>query len=489
MDALTRALLSGLDHTPAGATGTPVDPLVQGEDPWAALLRAGAAAVYRQAGAQTTVGLTAPALAPTDPRNPVPVDVSGPVERKDAWWLLRLQRTLSEHNARLEAGTLLQLLQVKDAGLRAAVRPLLGPLGLWLADLEPARWSWAHPDPQGWDASALALEEGTIPERQRALQALRAVDPDAARALLVDGFATSPARDRQALLEVWQPVPSDAVFLEHLRENDRSKKVRLQAADLLATLPASGVAERMWARAQTLVLRVKPPLRRARMVVDLPQDPAPADEIADGVPQRKRPGLGPRTSRLAEIVGRVPPHRWTEKWDCTAADLLRGVDPEEGLPLVLGWNDAAVRFGDSDWAGALWRWWDDHPNLAGALHERVRLAPLLPVDLLQAAVLSALRRADTPYELCDAMLHALPTPWPEPVAVAWTAALARHATPDTVSGLLFVSLEHAPRCLDPAHLPPEPPLMAGRRHHKVLHRFNARLSACHALHALLRSPQ
>lgn len=243
------------------------------------------------------------------------------------------------------------------AAARPAASALAGPLGAWLAARNEA-WSWAvHavPAPGGaGTAPADALEAAWGAEaderRQVALAALRAIDPDRARALVKASWANEPAAVRMWALAVLEAhlSPADEPLLEAALD-DRRKDVRQQAARLLATLPGSRRAARMAARGVPLV-RVEGRLRK-RLTVDLPAEVDKA-MLRDGV-EAKPPRGGERRWWLLQVVAGTPLGAWTESLGRPPAELVALAHASDAGVLVEGWSAAAVSQRHATWAHAL----------------------------------------------------------------------------------------------------------------------------------------
>src|SRR5262249_13084967 len=148
-------------------------------------------------------------------------------------------------------------LEEADASVRAALTPVVGERGRWLAQLND-EWQWAAraPLPAGQlppDAEAI-WDEGNFAERVAVLKQLRAADPTQARDWLAEVWRKEKAERRAERLQVFAfaPHPADKPFLEQALD-DRSAAVRTEAAAYLSRLPSSALAQRMLARADAML--------------------------------------------------------------------------------------------------------------------------------------------------------------------------------------------------------------------------------------------
>lgn len=236
--------------------------------------------------------------------------------------------------------------------LRAALSPVLGRRGGWLARCNPA-WSYvgevddAAPDMALWD-------HGTPEQRRQLLGRLRATDPNRARGLLREGLPQLDARERAGLLEQLAIGlgPADEDLLEALLA-DRGKEVRQLAARLLAQLPASRFGARMAARVAAC-LRLERKLLRQVLVLEPPQR-FDADWKADALEEgrAKSESLGERAWWLYQLARALPLAWWTGQTGMAPADLTRWArEGDWGEALFRAWGEALARRPDAAWATA-----------------------------------------------------------------------------------------------------------------------------------------
>jgi hypothetical protein len=335
-----------------------------GTDASATLLRVAAAArAYRRCG-WTPPSAAKPLPAPCSPDDRPACSAAAAsllrriLQGEHPALLLSWLALARQHGVRAPADALPGLLDLArgDPPLRSLVRAAGGTRAVWLAGFNDD-WSYARTvdDP---DALAATWETGTGAARLGALQQLRCMDAERARVLVEASWAQESPTDRvgfvAALIEGLSSA--DEPFLERALD-DKRKDVRQQAAAVLARLPSSALVARMIGRAKRFVsLGATAILRRARVDVALPET-ADAAMIRDGVNPKPPVGtaIGERAWWLAQIIAAVPPSTWTSAWPIDADTLVRAMDGHEWRePVVAGWLTATERFGDADWARALW---------------------------------------------------------------------------------------------------------------------------------------
>uniref|UniRef100_UPI000A064748 DUF5691 domain-containing protein n=1 Tax=Streptacidiphilus rugosus TaxID=405783 RepID=UPI000A064748 len=329
--------------------------------------------------------------------------------------------------------------------LRGDAVALAGPLGRWLAGMNPD-WRYvlrlpsadedAHPEARaGADA---VWQEGLFAERVTHLTRLRRRDPAAGLALLRSTWRTERAEDRLLFLDALQEGlgAGDEEFLEEALA-DRAKNVRATAAELLSTLPGSALSERMAARAR-LAVAVGP---EGGLVVE---PPAACDTgmQRDGIAPVSPTGRGDRAFWLGEVVAATPLSCWTELLGAPERALALPTAPEWADELHEAWARAAVRQHAADWARALL-----------ALHQgrgtsgtQSRLLSVLPSA--ERAAWTARFVLEQGLAEAFQLLVTCPPPWSEELAEAVLDALARAAAagayPWSHSGVLGVAERSLP---------------------------------------------
>jgi hypothetical protein len=319
------------------------------------LVAAGVLGAWRRAGAVTPPDGGPPPDPAPDDRRPLPsaravqllqLLLDGHVAARDisidlaADWLARCGRSGRRLPARL-------LPPVMDAAttataLRVPAIAAGGPRLHWLAERNPA-WAWAQgiADPSADPERVWA--EGRREQRLAALGAMRASDPERARALLAGTWKGEPAGDRARFVAVLETglSPADEPLLEAALD-DRSKAVRAAAAALLAALPNSALARRMIERVRPLVRR-----ERGRLAVELPAD-VDAAAARDGIGvSGAPPRTGQRVWTLIQIVAATPLDFW-ERELATGPDKIIRLGSESAV-LLTGWAQAATRQRNRAW--------------------------------------------------------------------------------------------------------------------------------------------
>ncbi|MDX3094123.1 DUF5691 domain-containing protein [Streptomyces sp. ME19-03-3] len=454
----------------------------RGGTPEVLLDSAALAVVRRRAGARPATAWVRPATAPHDPRPPLPAAArqrlallladratgSGRRGRAPSLGEL-LPQWLTEANSRGYAAPPELLPALLDAArARTDLRPdalaLAGPRGLWLASLN-ADWSFAlragasgvHPDTGDPDAVRTLWEEGLFAERVALLARLRARDPGRARELLRSGWAAERAEDRLMFLDSLREglSPQDEPFLEQAL-TDRSRTVRVTAAELLSALPGSALAARMATRARTCV--AWDPVGD-RIGVEAPYACDAAME-RDGVVAIPPAGRGERAWWFGQVVDAAPLATWRERFGGrTPREIIElPVADDWQADLHAAWCRAAVRQGDAAWARALLGPTPDPATVLSPVGDPAKLLSVLPAPERARWV----ARFIEAHGLSEAfqMLAVCAVPWAAPLGAAVVDALdiARDAGsyPWSFSGVMGL----AERCMDPAEADRAAPLAA-----------------------------
>ncbi len=350
------------------------------------------------------------------------------------------------------------LLGVEDRALRAAIRPVLGARGAWLAArVEVGAWA----RPRDADAIVAALEVAGRAERLRSLAALRAVDRARFHAWLdvhVEGAAADERADWIELLGAaldGDDAPRLAACVD-----DRSGHVRQRAGALLLQLayrlreaaPPAAVAAR--ARHEARLRACLPGPERPRgsfaefadratrllergaaragvgsgpaprailpLAVVLPDDELDGDWLDDGLTAKAPAGASPRAYLLEQLVARTPP---------PVLAALVGLGPDVLVPtlaasahadvLLSGLRAAAVRFRDGFVADRLL---DVLGPLGDDARTPERVGPLYA--LLDDAALAARAARCFAQGLEVEALAQAPAPWgPRLAAAFWAMGL------------------------------------------------------------------
>jgi hypothetical protein len=244
---------------------------------------------------------------------------------------------------------LLGLAAVND-DVRRSLQPVVGARATWLVDQLPELAGGLDRPPTdpvaAWDAAT------TANARLAVLRRVRASDPDAARALVERAWDDLVPEERAAAIGALRErlTIADEPLLVRALGGGRAD-VRRAAADLLALLPASAYAARLEDVARELLVRTG----GSQMGFDAKPPETWTPELEALVLHRKAPqGLGERAWWLRQLVARVEPARW-ETWLGDEARRLvdRALQIDHARPVLEGWVDASVAFGNAAWARAL----------------------------------------------------------------------------------------------------------------------------------------
>lgn len=371
-------------------TGTPVDALatqIAADDAERKLLlTAGAWSLYRQAGRQTKPAPEAPRPATQES---LPVCSMAATNLLESLLQKEHDEVLPEALARLkQLGQRLpfELLpqalaygaQTKE--IRAKLIPVIGERGLWLGQLNPG-WSWVEQFLAGDtlpDDAETIWQEGTVGQRSEILRQLRAVDPAKARDWLNAVWKQEKAEARNKFLTAFKAGLSaeDEEFLEKALD-DRSEGVRTTAAELLARIPASALAQRMLARADTMLTYADGTFKM--------KEPKEIDKSwqRDGIAADPKKGKDKGWYQI-QVLSLIPPTHWEERFAATPDALINAAKAHKRKnDILLCWSYAAMLHQTTSWALPLWQWLCEHRDrgvvremYASEIHEA--LARLIP---------------------------------------------------------------------------------------------------------------
>ncbi|MGV9821058.1 DUF5691 domain-containing protein [Nocardia xishanensis] len=319
------------------------------------------------------------------------------------------------HDFRAPDALTAQLLDSASAqtALREPLLRLAGARGRWLAQWHP-EWRELLSEFVFDTESDEIWRYGAAPQRRAWLARLRARDADAARTALAATWGTEPGPARAELLAVLADgiAAADEPLLETALD-DRRAEVRRTAAGLLALLPDSAFAQRMLRRAAGWIAVEAAP---AALRIALP-DSLDADVRRDGITDRvvefsyRWNGVPDVTAgRLRQLVAATPLRHWTAALGAPERAVRVTVDERFRQPLFDGWVDAALAQRDPAWAAALFA--NGVPSDTALLRRR-ELFALLPVD---ERVRHLLRLDGAWLSELEALLPAVPHPWPQPLA-------------------------------------------------------------------------
>lgn len=354
------------------------------------LLRAGASKVYLAAGQLPHAASALPEPARSEDR---PVCSSRAVEVfRDLYasagaepdLLLEALRLLDECGFVLPPVLLPVAMDQARGEIRKAVLPVIGERGRWLAGFNDD-WQWVRNAASGVTAADRLPEnadqlwlEGNSGTRRQLLENARRIDPARGRQWLASVWSAEKADQRLAFIAMLATGVSDEdiPFLEEALM-DRSGNVRAKAADLLARLPNSGLAQRMRQRGAAM-LHYTPPKKRGTLagavgaILGKKQDvgqlevtpPKTFDKewAKDAIEEKPPAGIGERAHWLKQVLQRVPPSHWAERFGASHVELIAAATASDyDQPLLEAWSEAAFQAPEADWISSLWDWWFTHP--------------------------------------------------------------------------------------------------------------------------------
>ncbi len=370
MERLVAAALVGVARHSGSldtATGAPVDALTAAlpadEPERALLLRAGVAAIYRQAGRVAQCDVESPALAPAESRpvcSPGAAALFKRLFKEGNVVLPEAVERLNRAGLRLPFELLPEALATQDDDVRLQLAPALGERGRWLSHFVAA-WNWvdgaliqaAGALPPGADT---IWEEGALTARVALLRQARAVDPERARAWVTAVWKQEKAETREELIGCYGAnlAADDEPFLEAALD-DRAGGVRTIAASLLARLPGSAFATRARERADAMLAYVD-----GKLIVTLPTNSKPEwarDGMTPEPSKSNQKGDGPRATWLTEAIALVIPTPWQQRFGLSPEELIAAAEQTEwSEALADAWIQAALAHQATAWMLPLWRW-------------------------------------------------------------------------------------------------------------------------------------
>lgn len=297
---------------------------------------------------------------------PLRVEALSALARRDLHLPPRLLPVFLSHGAR-------------HSELRSFLVPVVGERGFWLARLNP---DWAYLLTHSHQLDEQLWETGTRQQRAEFLQRLRQQDPAAARQRLQEVLADIDARERTLLVETLRVSlsPDDEPLLENLLR-DRSKDVRQIAADLLASLPASGYVQRMIERVRPHLTSERKLLRKTHILE--PPEAFDPEWKQDAIEEKRAQSeaLGQRAWWLYQLVRALPLSWWEKTTELDPAELFKWARSSDwSLALLRAWHHALLREGNRKWASALLA----QPTIKDFSYDSFELIPLLSFDEQEA---------------------------------------------------------------------------------------------------------
>ena len=229
----------------------------------------------------------------------------------------------------------------------------ISPNGKWLLSQHP-EWRLRLVAPVG-----IEWETAGRDKRLQFLQSLRTTDPALAIEHLESTWETENHRDKRAFLKELAAglSPSDEPFLEKALA-DKRKEVRKEAAALLARLPLSDYAERMFRRALDTMFYEK-----GKWHFNIPNE-LDATTTADGIltidPSWKG---GAKAGYLGQVFSKVPPSRWELHFEAKPNEVLKLFNYTDWTNVLLrALANAALFHHDEKWIGAITAYWFENEN-------------------------------------------------------------------------------------------------------------------------------
>ncbi|MEZ4592287.1 MAG: DUF5691 domain-containing protein [Chloroflexota bacterium] len=396
------------------------------EDAASLLTIAGTVALHQQTGwqPQHQPPTTATPIQPDLPVCPPPIahQLDQLLEGTISILLPEMLEALAQTGHRVPEFLLPSLLEKgkKLSQYRTAVLAVLGNRGRWLAAQNP-EWQYASPELDHWLGLLRVWETAVPPKRHDLLRQLRATHPKLGRQLLAHTWKNNSGLVRHQALKTLDINLSldDEPFLEAALD-DRTHLVRQAAADLLAKLPQSRLAQRMTQHVAG-VLRWTPHHERA-ITVRLPQTITPA-MLRDGIPGYKpEEKTKVQSQLLTQLINRVPLSYWTETWQKTPQEIVNAA-LNSGWPrtLTAAFGTAAIRQNEAAWAEAIIV--ASEFNSSGG-----RLVPVLPPDRCAALIRQAAQQSTRLQrgEPLFIFLQHWPQSWPAALGQFWLDLFARH---------------------------------------------------------------
>lgn len=243
--------------------------------------------------------------------------------------------------------------------LRKAVAPVLGARGRWIVENNPA-WKTLM---AGESDDDKVWMEGKAKPRLTWLQRKRKTDPVAAREAVASVWKEENADFRLQMLVCLQYGLSaaDLPFLQDTVKKEKAKEPLAALLRMIASLPESGVGDRMAQRALQ-VLRIKgTKLFGQKLEVTVPEE-IPADWIADGIEVKNA-----RTDKYAGVQQclRLCSPALLEKHSGTpAATWLKQLSASaDGFIFLEGLAGAAALHSATEWTEGIFRIYLQKPEL------------------------------------------------------------------------------------------------------------------------------
>lgn len=250
---------------------------------------------------------------------------------------------LQQKNKKIPAESLPDLFNASltEKKLWELLRPVIGTRGEWLLTQIP---EWA---PLVEVADIKNWEKGSIKEKAAILHFLRKNNPKQSIDLLTPIWSNLASTDKSSLLKSFHinPGKSDEAFLEQLLD-DKIKKVRLEAAQILAKIPGSTLIDRLFTALLELVH-----VTDNSIEFEIPES-LPESTLRDGIYPIPLKGMkgGMKAAWLRQIISKIPPERWTELLDKPEDECLQFfVNSQWADHLIPALTESALNFKNDGW--------------------------------------------------------------------------------------------------------------------------------------------
>ena len=249
---------------------------------------------------------------------------------------------VDQQNKRISHRYLPELLDwgVTKQDLHNALCNVLGERGQWLARLN-AQWEYLldiiEPKQVDWQTASFV-------ERKAYLRTLRLTDSTKAIELLTQTWDEDDSNHKNSFLKILmeQLNPQDEEFLEKARK-DRRKEIRIQTFQLLAKIPSSKYDQEIRTYLDKHIT-VKGNLIKKSIDVQLPANFD--DELKNlGVYEKLTVTKGGQKANwLAQIISKVHPDYWIEKFQKQPAEIIALIQKSEWNELLISTISQATIF-------------------------------------------------------------------------------------------------------------------------------------------------
>lgn len=237
---------------------------------------------------------------------------------------------------------------------RNEVAAVCGERGKWLAQLN-TEWNYTSIDLN----DETVWTEGTADERKELLRQLRIADPERARKLLENAWATEGSNEKLAFLEILKDTVSsvDVPWLESLKE--KGQKVNGAILELLKLIPSSAVVQE-YQRVLASVVTVKSGkallgmINKTEIIVD-ESFAFPESIFKTGIEKLSSDkNISDGKHIVAQLIMAVPPSFWQAHLQRTPSEVIELFQKEKHTSFYLpALAIASARFRNNEWTKAI----------------------------------------------------------------------------------------------------------------------------------------